>query len=487
VGRNYEKDLFRHLQETIEKVDFLTKEIATVRKETSQRIEALETENHQLKKENQTLRTENQKLKDIIDKNSGNSSKPPSSDAFVKIQNSREKTGKKPGGQPGHKGKIHKLLDNPTHTEDIKAPKCRCGGRVKYSGEYTAKQLVEIEFNTAVVEFREHKGVCECCHRPVKNSAPVNDIITYGNNLKSFTSLLSLEGMVSINRIKQIISELTDGKLNLSEGTIAKWSKDLSGHVAPAIAVIKKKLLLSPLLHKDETGIRINKTLNWLHVLGNNQYTLYHAHKKRGNDADKTVGILPAYSGILAHDHLVGLYAFLCTHAECNAHILRYLKAAIEKKKRVWAEDMINLLLEAKKAAEKSDKPLHHATVRKFQRRYDEILKQGKQEFLESESPNYNGEDMKLLRRMKKYKDEHLRFVSDPKVPFDNNQAERDLRMIKAKSKISGCFRAADGGEVFATLKSYTSTLRKNGRNIFDGIRAAFAGMPVVCFEAGVE
>jgi transposase len=405
----------------------------------------------------------------------------------VKIQNSREKTGKKPGGQPGHKGKVHKLFNNPTHIKDIKAAKCKCGGKVKYSGEFKAKQLVDIEFVTSIVEFRAHEGICECCRKSVRNHAPVNDLITYGNNLKSFSAMLSLEGMVSINRTRQIISELTVGRLNLSEGTISKWGKDLSGHVAPAISAIKDKLLLAPVLHKDETGIRINKTLHWFHVLGNKLYTLYHAHKKRGNEADKAVGILPAYSGILAHDHLVGLYAFLCDHAECNAHILRYLKAAIEKKKRVWAEDMIKLLLEAKKAVEKSDKPLHHATFRKFQRRYDDILKQAKQEFLKSESPNDNGEDMKLMRRMKKYKDEHLRFISDPKVPFDNNQAERDLRMIKAKSKISGCFRADDGGEIFAANKSYTSTLRKNGRNIFDGIRDAFAGRPMLCFESRGE
>jgi transposase len=140
---------------------------------------------------------------------------------------------------------------------------------------------------------------------------------------------------------------------------------------------------------------------------------------------------------------------------------------------------MIKLLLEAKIAVEGSEKPLHHATVRKFHRRYDGILEQGREEFLKSESPDYNGEDMKLLRRLKKYKTEHLRFIANPKVPFDNNQAERDLRMIKAKTKISGCFRAVDGGEVFAVLKSYTSTLRKNERNIFEGIRLAFEGMPV--------
>lgn len=481
MGRNYEKDVFRHLQETIEKVDRLTDEIIALKREHAKEIESLKAENQQLKKENKALMEENQKLKDIINKNSGNSSKPPSSDGFVKIQNSREKTGGKPGGQPGHKGAAHKLLSSPTRIEDIKTDTCKCGGAVKYTGKYKAKQLVDIEFTTSIVEFREHEGFCECCRQPVKNHAPVSDIITYGNNLKSFSAMLSLEGMVSINRIKQILCELSDGRLNLSEGTISKWNKDLSVQVAPAIDRIKENLLVSPVNHKDETGIRINKTLHWFHVLGNRTHTLYHVHKKRGNDADKETGILPAYSGVLMHDHLTGLYAFTCTHAECNAHILRYLKAVIESKERKWAEDMIRLLLEAKTAAQCSDKPLNRAVILKFHHRYDEILERGREEFLKSESPNYNGEDMKLLRRLKKYKAEHLRFISNLAVPFDNNQAERDLRMIKAKTKISGCFRADDGGEIFAALKSYTSTLRKNGFNIFDGIRAAFRGAPVLC------
>ena len=487
MGGNYEKEMFRHLQETLEKVDRLTNEITAIKREHKKEIEILKAENQQLKKENAALRAENQKLKDIINKNSGNSSKPPSSDGFMKIPNSRERTGRKPGGQIGHKGARHKLFENPTRIEDIKAEKCTCGGSIKYAGEYTAKQFIDIEFTVSVVEYREHKGICECCRRRVPNHAPVNDIITYGENLKSFSTMLSLEGMVSINRIKQMLCELTDGQIKVSEGTISKWNKDLSVRVTPSINAIKEKLLTQPVLNKDETGIRINNSLHWLHVLGNDKYTLYAAHKKRGNYADKEVGILPSYSGVLVHDHLRGLYDFNCDHAECNAHILRYLKAAIEGKKRKWPEDMIRLLLDAKKAIEISDKPLDGASIQKFHRRYDKILEQGRLEFLKSESPDYNGEDMKLLRRMKEYKAEHLRFISDNNVPFDNNQAERDLRMIKAKTKISGCFRAADGGDVFATLKSYTSTLRKHGMNIFNGIRDAFSNNPVLFAQMGVE
>lgn len=481
MGGQYERQIFQHLEETLTKVDRLTQEIVTMKKEHAREVETLKTEIKGLRHENETLRTENSKLKEIMNKNSGNSGKPPSSDGFRKIENSREKTGRKPGGQPGRKGVAPKLYDNPTRIEDIKATKCSCGGEISYSGAYSAKQLVEIEFKTTIVEYREHKGICKKCQTGVENRGPLRDTITYGNNIKSFTALLSVEGMVSINRIKQMLSEMTSGQVNISEGSIAKWQKDLSRHVAPAIEVIKDKLQTARVLNKDETGIRTNKTLQWLHILGNDQYSLYAVNKKRGNDADKEMGILPGYSGVLVHDHLKGLYEFTCSHAECNAHILRYLKAVIESKKRKWAQEMIGLLLQAKKAVEPPGAPpLERAAIRGYHRRYDEILARGQQAFLQDESPDYNGDDMKLLRRLKQFKSEHLRFLSDPTVPFDNNQAERDLRMIKAKMKISGCFRADDGGAVFAALKSYTASLKKNHRNIFHGIRDAFLLSPVL-------
>ena len=478
LGGNYEKKLFQHLQEALEIVDRLTSEVASLKIEQ----EILGAENQRLLKENQTLKEEVQKLKDSINKNSGNSSKPPSSDGFVKIQNSREKSGKRPGGQRGHKGAIPKLFSNPTQIEEIKAERCVCGGKILYCGEYRAKQAVDIEISTKIIEYREYDGICSCCHRHAQNHAPVNDVITYGNTIKSLCAMLSVEGMVSINRIRQILRELTDGRFDLSEGTISKWNKDLSKCVAPAIDAIKGKLLASPVLHKDETGVRVSNALRWLHVLGSSTHTLYSVHEKRGNDADKEMGILPVYSGVLVHDHLRGLYDFTCDHAECNAHILRYLKAAIESKDRQWAKDMISMLLRAKAlVAESGGKPPDPCHIEKFHRQYDEILELGRLEFLRSESPDYNGEDMKLLRRMKKYKAEHLRFLSNPIVPFDNNQAERDLRMVKAKTKISGCFRALHGGHVFAALKSYSATLRKNHRNIFLGFKAAFELNPVLC------
>ena len=505
MASNYEKSVFKHLEETINKLDIVLEEnkklkekIEVMEAEHRKEIKALQaqiealTVRHQnevavLNAEIDRLKKENQKLKDIINKDSSNSSKPPSSNGFKKIQNSREKTGKKVGGQKGHKGNIPILFKNPTKIIEHKKKRCKCGCDIVYSENFIAKQVVDIEIVTNFIEHRAYTGVCSGCNAKFKNELPneLTNIITYGNTLKSLSALLSSDGMVSINRIKQMLFELTKGTINLSEGTISNWNKDLATKLAPVISKIKDDLLASPVLHKDETSIRINESIEWFHVLSNKTKTLYFSHKKRGNIADNEIGLLPIFSGTLIHDHLKGLYNYDCNHAECNAHILRYLKSVAENNNRVWASDMIELLVNAnnhiKELKANGCSALRKIEIQDYNNKYDEILQNGQKEFLSGEEKDYNGEDMKLLRRLKEYKTEHLRFIADFSVPFDNNQAERDLRMIKAKTKISGCFRGKNGGVVFASIKSYTSTLRKNSSNIFEGIRLAFSGTPVFC------
>ena len=505
MASNYEKSVYKQLEETLKKFDIVIEEnkqikieIEVLKSQHCKEIKELKSEivmlgiKHQfevnvLNTKINKLTDENQKLKDIINKDSGNSSKPPSSDGYKRIHNSREKSGKFVGGQKGHKGNEIKLFANPTKIIEYKKKRCKCGCHIIYSKDYRAKQAVDIEIVTKIVEHRAYNGVCSGCNAKIENKLPskLTNIITYGNTLKSFSVMLSSEGMVSINRIKQMLYELTSGTINLSEGTIAKWNKDLASGLAPVITQIKSDLLTSPVLHKDETGIRINKTIEWFHVLGSKTKTLYFSHAKRGNVADNEIELLPIYSGTLVHDHLKGLYSYDCKHAECNAHILRYLKSAAENKKRTWANDMIKFLVSSnnfiKELKANEAFSLSVAEIQAYSDKYDEILLRGQHEFLNSEKKDYNGEDMKLLRRLKEYKTEHLRFISDFLVPFDNNQAERDLRMIKAKTKISGCFRGENGGVVFAGIKSYTSTLRKNSKNIFESIRLAFDGKPIFC------
>jgi len=268
-----------------------------------------------------------------------------------------------------------------------------------------------------------------------------------------------------------LVYELT-GKINVSEGTIVRWHNELKRKIEPFLDRIKHEIAASSVNHKDETGVRVNGKIHWLHVLSNRQFTLYFSHQKRGKEADNEMGILEDYGGTLVHDHFKPLYKFKCKHAECNAHILRYLKGVIENQKHEWAKEMMDLLVELhhqKKNGEKIDADSAFA-------KYEAILKKARSIYYNQPS----GEDYNLWKRMGEYKEEHLRFICDAEVPFDNNQAERDLRMIKAKSKISGCFRSDEGAKAFANAKSYTSTMRKNGKNIYVALLAAFIDHP--CF-----
>jgi regulator of replication initiation timing len=385
LGTDYRKGLFKQLQETIEQVEKLTAEIREMKTVHQIEIANLKAENERLRKENTALKAENERLKAIINKDSSNSSKPPSTDGFKKIHNSREQTGRKPGGQFGHKGKVPVLYKNPTEIINHKLEKCSCGGTVVYPADYQAKQFVDLEIKVCVTEHRSYTGYCECCNEIIRNENPASNIITYGETLKAFVAMLSCEGLVSINRIKTMLFEITNGVINLSEGTIANWNKDLSGYLSSFIIEIKEKLLTQPVLRKDETGIRVNNSQHWLHVLCNELYTLYFSNKKRGKEADKEIGLLPIYGGVLVHDHLKGLYHFTCYHAECNAHILRYLKSAAETYNRVWAIAMIEFLVYVnnmvKEHKARNISAFDDTLIGEYHARYDEILERGRLEF----------------------------------------------------------------------------------------------------------
>jgi transposase-like protein len=293
--------------------------------------------------------------------------------------------------------------------------------------------------------------------------------------------MLMTEGCVSIGRTGLLIKELTDGAIDISDGTLVNWINELKSEFDEPIAQIKRNLAVSAVNHKDETGIRVDNGMQWLHVLSNEDNTYYHANTKRGSEADEAMGILPIYKNVLVHDHLKGLYRYGCEHVECNAHILRYLKAAHETQKRKWAKAMAELLTFAHRETKSHGKKEALSAERQahYDNWYDTIIAQGEAEFRADPDPNrdYNGDDMKLLRRLKEYKAQHLLFLTRAEIPFDNNLAERDLRMIKAKTKISGCFRSLSGCQNFAAIKSVTSTLKKRGLNIFNALKSAFSGI----------
>jgi transposase len=466
------------------------REIALIRAEHEKQVSGLHEEISNLKEENRKLHTQ-------ISKDSSNSGKPPSSDGFGKppknIPNSRKRSGKRPGGQKGHKGNIPILFENPDETIDLRPSMCGCGGRISYADKPVRKQIVEIVIERHVTEYKDEIGICAVCgkrHLP-KFPPRVHNPINIGASLKTLSAALHTEYAMPLGKIVQFVSDFTEGKIHLSEATAVNACKELSARIKPSIASIKEKLFLSPVLHKDETGIRTNGAHEWLHVLVTETLALYARDAKRGKDADVRMGVLSGYPGTLVHDHLKALYAWKCSHAECNAHLIRYLIGIIENEPEyaAYAKEMLSLILDAhrrrKKAKKRGQRKFSMKTVNAYRSEYDDILRRWRiaiKNILRKtgKKKRYKREGEKLCARLLAYKDEHLLFISDFMIPFDNNLAERALRGIKTKTKVSGGFRTDSGADVYANLRSYVETLRRQEKNIREGIALAFAGKPVL-------
>jgi transposase len=497
---NEQRKVFEKQMTSLNKrIDLLYEDLS----KANSKILELEEENKELKEalkkkdiEIEHLNTTITNLTARLKKDSSNSSKPPSTDGFKKtIHNSREKTGKKPGGQQGHKGEGLKLFENPTETIECKDGNCTCGGHINYETEpVSVKQHADITVTVTIKEYQTFEGVCEKCQKKHVSKFPENivNVVTYGDNLKTLVTMLSNEGMVSINRVADLIKSITDDVIDLSGGTIVNFNYELAKKCEPIVEKIKDILIKSKVLHVDESGVRINGKLNWIHTACDEENTLYMTHEKRGKEAADAMGVLSYFVGTLIHDHLKSYYKYTAMeHGECNAHILRYLKGIIDIFKREEAEALIKLLIEANNAKKVAVLDGRHffseEEISKYEVRYLNLLNNWKAKyFADIKNPKdekYHNDERCLLERMIEYKDEHLRFIKDFEVPFDNNLAERTLRMIKAKCKISGGFRSAKGAEAFSKIRSVIGTVKKRGKNVFKSIKSVFQNKQIILTE----
>ena len=496
----------KQLKEKDNEIKILKETIVTMKEEHNKTVGIMQKELYDLRQENKHLKKvikdkdaeinrlnkkidklekENTKLKNSLSKNSYNSSKPSSTDGFHKIVHSLRKKSSNPiGGQKNHIGstlteeKVKNIINSNADNIIVKK-EILFVNKKKLDG--TKKYKVDTELSVIVTEYNLIYD-----KNASKLSKELKNDVTYGNNLKSFITLLNVEHAISIQRTADIIKELTNNILNISTGTIQNFIYELKSKVNPAITNIKNFLLGSEVNHKDETMLFCNGIPRWFHVFCNEWATYYYYHKSRGNVADIEKGLLMIFTGTLVHDHMKGLYKFQSNDAECNAHILRYLNFAIENYNRKWAKDLFDLLLKIKKEIkeemEKGNNSLLTESILKYEQEYSRIIEDGEKEFKNDNNPHkdYTGDDMKLLRRLKKYKENHLLFMYDFRVPFDNNLAERDLRMIKAKKKIAGGFRSDKGGEAYTDIKTYLSTMKKQNNNLYQSIRLAFEEKPIL-------
>ncbi len=414
-------------------------------------------------------------------KDSTNSSKPSSTNGYKKvIQNNRVKSGKSKGGQIGRKGKTLSTTNNPDKVVDVYGEDiCECGGKIIYSCEHIKKQVIDILNEIEVIEYRYHKGKCEKCGKEYTAKIPKEHAnpIQYSKRIKNTVPVIRNISNMSVETTKTVINTLFKG-LNLSTGWIHKQDKILAKQCEPVVKDIKEHLISAEIAHSDETSIKIDDKLGCCLCFSDEKAVVYDMFKNKSEKTFNEFEIYKKYSGILVHDHNKMYYKFLAiNHAECNVHILRYLKCVIDMFKREGASKLRDFLMriynEKIEAIEEGSTGFNEERIIEIEEEYLQILKEWEDEYNTAISkikkvPKTLREEKNLFTRLREYKEEHLRFIKNFKVPFSNNEAERNLRKIKMKINVSRRFGKLECAKEYAIIKTIIETAKKQGKNIFE-------------------
>jgi transposase len=443
----------------------------------------------ELKAEMSKLQSEVTDLRGQLAKNSRNSSKPPGSDGYAKPppKSLRKPSGRSAGGQPGHKGSTLERSEHPDETVIHPLPQTcdACGmelDQVIVETLAEGRQVFDLPpMDSVVTEHRVVQGGCTCgkVHRSTFPEGVVGST-QYGPRVKAFAVDLTQNHMVSADRAAEIIQNLYG--LRISPATVLRMVDEAQERLSPTVEKISQAICGAPVAHADETGMRVAGKLHWMHTLATPIMTWLGVHAKRGHEAIEAFALIPVLLGTLIHDGLAAYRQYTCQHGLCNAHHLRELTFIAEQSLQAWAQRMIDLLCQANdEVIAAQGKPLPQPHIDTIRVAYLAILTEG--ETLNPPVPRsgQRGRTQQsfatnLLRRLRLYADDVLRFTVDPHVPFTNNLAEQAIRMCKVKQKVSGCFRTVPGAEAFCTIRSYVATLKKQGINPYHALVSTFQG-----------
>jgi transposase len=443
----------------------------------------------------EALSQEVKQLQEQLHSDSHNSSKPPSSDGpGRRTYPKREKSTHRPGGQPGHEGTTLKRVASPDLIVVHPVKRCRCGQSLRHvaSEGYYRRQVFEIpRIHVEVTEHQAEIKHCPSCGRQAEGQFPseVTRTVQYGSNLRSYVIYLKDYALLPYDRLRELIQDLFG--LPLSRGTLARVEQECARGLGRTVEQIREEVAVSEVVHFDETGLRVQGKLWWLHSASTETTTYYNVHPRRGTQAMDAMGVLGRFAGVAVHDGFSSYAGYGDRHALCNAHHLRELTFLWEEYNQRWAHLLAREFRRWKRlvdrAKEQGRDHLSPATVKGIQWWYQHLLGMG----MRANPPpattatprpgrKKRGKAGSLVDRLWQNRAHVLRFVYDFRVPFDNNLAERDLRMMKVQQKISGTFRSEKGAEAFATIRSYISTVRKRGANVIEAIASVFAGQPLL-------
>jgi transposase len=427
-----------------------------------------------------------------LNQNSGNSSRPPSTDVFVGRKSLRRKGERRAGGQTGHLGSTLLQADDPdrivVHTVSVCS---ECGMSLEDVPVLGVERRQVHDIPPLKMVVTEHRAVrkqCPCCKQVARAVFPkgVSCPVQYGLNLCALVVYLNVYQLIPYDRIGELFSDVF--MHSMSNGTVAKAVGSCHDRLAGVEDRIRGLLKEASVLHTDETGFRVGGVREWVHVVCTSLLTWYGHHRNRGSPATMDMGILPMFKGVLVHDFWKPYFRYECGHALCNAHLIRELRGVSENTGQEWGGRMDLLLHMIKKEVEMArsmSECLSREQITGIESLYSDIIALGMRENPEQSServgkrgPLRQSKAKNLLDRCNGYRNEVLAFMHDPRVPFENNQAERDIRMVKVQQKISGTFRSEEGAQWFCRIRGYISTLKKNKQPVLASIINALEGHP---------
>lgn len=483
---NYEKGLYNQFAEVMARLESMEKLYKKDVKTLNDRIDELTEENKALRKENKLLKDENARLKSLINNDSSNTSLPPSTDQkggkSANSFNGRSKTGRKAGGQKGHPGTT---LTKADIIKKIESGKCK--HKIKTIGivsdsTYITKYVVDLSVEPIITEIRiyaDEKGNFSILTQ-------YRSDVTYGENVKALAVSLYSEGVMLNNRIASFLNSAGGGELRLSEGSIYSFCWKFEEISKNSIEYLNETLSIKNIVATDATTVTVNGKQNYIRNFSAVDTVVYNAMKSKSIKGLKDIDFLNKYAGTLIHDHETALYHFGTDHAECNVHIIRYLRKNSEEAKNKWSEDMIKLLCnmnkDRKELISKGSSSMPAECIKEYEEKYLSILKQGDKENKGTTHKYAKMEEATLIRRMRKYSHNHLLFLHDFSIPFDNNISERDLRKAKNRQKMAGGFRKESGHKMYCSIMTIVETLKKRNMCIIENIRKLFTGTPDIFY-----
>lgn len=428
-----------------------------------------------------------------LNQNSQNSSRPPSSDGFRRSpgRKRQKQSGRKPGKQPGAPGATLAQVDNPDRVFEFMPTECRrCGGSLvgaePVGSERRQVRDIPEPKGMEVDEYRSVSLCCAECGEATKAEFPAGVVapVEYGPRTRALAVYMVVYQHVAYERVREWFKDCYGE--DISVGTLVAMVAEAGVRLELPEKEIRELLKKAPVVHLDETGGRVNGKLHWVHAATTLGLTLLKIHARRGKQGTASLGVLDGFEGVIQHDNWAPYRDWELEHALCNAHHLRELQGVSEMGRQGWATRMGELLREIHQEVERAKATglpvLPPEMLQEFKERYQAEIEQGYRTNPIPKRKRRWGKAGNLVGRLDQHRAEVLRFMYDFRVPFDNNQAERDLRMVKLQQKISGCWRSEAGAQAYLRARSYISTARKQGQDVLAVLTSVFQDSPWLPF-----